>query len=74
MDINDFLELPEDQQWEELWENGVWLENFKSIDCSFQLYSLYSFYVDVEIIGSRLIMFPFKGGDRLDKYNLGREV
>jgi hypothetical protein len=72
MDILDYLELSDEEQWEELWESGVHLENFKSIDCAFVLYSLHSFFLEVELDleGKISGKHPFRAGTRLDKYVL----
>jgi hypothetical protein len=63
--------LSEELQWGELWENGQFITQYKSIDCSFSLYSLHRFYVEVElcattnkILGKNI----FKEGHALEKY------
>ncbi|PKA97368.1 hypothetical protein B0O79_1023 [Flavobacteriaceae bacterium MAR_2009_75] len=71
MGLYEYLMLSEESQWNELWDNGKFLENFKSIDCSFSLYGLYDFFVEIELDpmhNTILCKHVFKQGEKLDKY------
>lgn len=71
MGLYEYMMLTQEQQWDELWDNGKHITNYKSIDCSFSLYALHRFYVEVELCvssGKILGKGIFKTGKTLDKY------
>lgn len=71
MGIYDFLALSHEDQWDTLWEEGVYLTSFKSIDCCFHLYAVGRFFVEVELCPikeSILNMGVFVHGRKMDKY------
>ena len=78
MGIYEFNILPEEEQWNTLWDKGKFVTNLKLIDRSFSLYAIDKFFVEVEynietdeIIGNE----EFKYGDTLDRYsNILREI
>ena len=49
MGIYEFLMLSNEEQWDVLWDKGVYLTSFKSIDCSYRLYAIDKFYVELEM-------------------------
>ncbi len=72
MGIYEFNILPEDKQWNTLWDKGKFLTNLKLIDKSFSLHAIDKFFVEVElapltdkIIGKKV----FKFGHCMDKYS-----
>ncbi|MEM8510680.1 MAG: hypothetical protein AAF717_22805 [Bacteroidota bacterium] len=76
MDLVSYLRLPEEIQFEYLSENGVMIDSCGNIDHKFVLYSVSSFYVEVEIAptcDNPLGMNAFGYGKELEKYliNLG---
>ena len=71
MGLYEFLMLSNEEQWDVLWDKGVYLTSFKSIDCSYQLYAIDKFYVEVEMCITQdaiLGMGVFAEGKKLDKY------
>ncbi|MBO0331125.1 hypothetical protein [[Muricauda] lutisoli] len=71
MGIYEFLMLSNEEQWDTLWDKGVYLTSFKSIDCSFRLYAIDKFYVEVEMCitkDSPIGMGVFAEGKKLEKY------
>lgn len=79
MTLYEYLALSNDEQWEEFWEHCVHLDNYKSIDCKFSLYSLHKFFIELELcITTDKILgkYPFKQGGRMEKYigNLNTEI
>ncbi len=71
MGIYDYLALSKEEQWDTLWEEGVFLTSYKSIDCSFMLYAIDRFFVELELCplkGSILEMGVFVHGRKMDKY------
>ena len=71
MDILEFLDLDNDEQWEIFWAESIHIEDYESIDCAFSLYGLFDFFFEIElcvndhtIIGKNI----FKTGSRLEKY------
>ena len=71
MGFYEYLLLSTDQQWNELWNNGKHITNYKSIDCSFSLYALHKFYVEIELCVSTnkiIAKSEFVCGHALDKY------
>lgn len=49
MMFTEYLKFTSEEQWEILWEKGLFLINFKSIDCSYSLYAINNFFVEVEL-------------------------
>ncbi|MEP0133081.1 MAG: hypothetical protein ABJJ25_12790 [Eudoraea sp.] len=45
MGIYGYNILPEDEQWDTLWDKGEFLTNLKLIDKSFSLYAIDKFFV-----------------------------
>ena len=71
MGLYEYMILSEEEQWNDLWQNGIFLTNFKAIDCKFSLYALYDFFVEVELdpITDKIVSKGhFKSGHSLDKY------
>ena len=71
MTLYDYLALSTESQWDELWENGLHIDNYKSIDSKFALYALHKFFIEVELCITTdkiLSMHPFKYGQRMNKY------
>ncbi|MAU15608.1 MAG: hypothetical protein CMH46_08730 [Muricauda sp.] len=71
MGIYEFLMLSNEEQWDVLWDKGVYLTSFKSIDCSYRLYAIDKFYVELEmctIHDTVLGMGVFVEGKKLEKY------
>ncbi|MEM8510660.1 MAG: hypothetical protein AAF717_22700 [Bacteroidota bacterium] len=76
MNLEQYLQMPEEEQWEYLWDNCTILDARGPIDHKFVLYSVSSFYVEVEIAptcDNPLGMNAFGYGKELEKYltNLG---
>lgn len=77
MDLIDYLALSDEKQWQVLWDFGKHVDTFKSIDCSFVLYALYKFYVEVELNleTDRIISKSvFVYGHKLEKYTLDLDI
>ena len=73
MGLYEYLALSDEEQWNEIWDKGKFLTNFKSIDCSYSLYSLHNFFIEVELdpLNDTIIAkHIFKRGARMDKYLL----
>ncbi|WP_421801303.1 hypothetical protein [Flagellimonas sp.] len=71
MGIYEFLTLSHEEQWDTLWDEGIYLTQFKSIDCYFQLYAIDRFFVELELCPIReniLNMGVFVHGKKMDKY------
>lgn len=71
MGIYEYLALSKEEQWDVLWDQGVFLTSYKSIDCSFQLYAIERFYVELELCplnGTILEMGLFVHGKKINKY------
>jgi len=71
MRLYEYLALSQEKQWEELWDNGKHIDNYKSIDCKFVLYAIDKFFVEVELcITTDKILgkSPFEHGGRMEKY------
>ncbi|MCK0162071.1 hypothetical protein [Allomuricauda sp. F6463D] len=71
MGIYDYMALCKDKQWEILWEDGIFLTSYKSIDCWFILYAIDKFFVELELCplkGTILGMGVFVHGKKMDKY------
>ncbi|MGN7513676.1 MAG: hypothetical protein ACTHOM_04825 [Allomuricauda sp.] len=71
MGIYEYLMLSKEEQWDTLWDKGVYLTTFKSIDCSYRLYAIDKFYVEVEMCvtkDSPIGMGVFVEGKKLEKY------
>ena len=71
MTLYEYNSLEETQQWQELWDNGLHLTSIKYLDAKFSLYSLFMFFVEVELYletdkikGKK----TFKHGDIMQKY------
>jgi hypothetical protein len=58
MRIYDYLALSKEEQWEALWDEGVYVTSFRSVDCYFQLYAMDRFFIDLEPF--KLLLFEFK--------------
>lgn len=72
MGIYDYLALDNEEQWDVLWDKGIFVDAYKSIDCSYQLFAIDKFFVEVELDitnDSILGKSVFKEGKRLDKYS-----
>lgn len=71
MTLEDYLSLPTEAQWDELWEHGQHLENNSCINVKFSLYALDKFFVEIELCVETekiLGLYPFRHGFRLNKY------
>ncbi len=71
MGIYDFLALSHEEQWDALWDKGIYLTSYRSIDCYFQLYALDRFYVELELCPIRETIWSmgvFVHGKKMDKY------
>ena len=70
MFLYEYKLLSEEDQWNQLWEHGVHLEVMALIDTNFTLYSLYMFFVEVEISNDNKIVGKkeFKSGYLLEKW------
>ncbi len=71
MGLYEYLTLSNEEQWDLLWDKGVHLTSYKSIDCSYRLYAIDRFFVEVEMCPVKdtiLGMGVFKKGKKLDKY------
>nr|WP_293295795.1 hypothetical protein [Allomuricauda sp.] len=71
MGVYEFLTLSKEEQWEILWDKGIYLTSFKSIDCYFQLYAVDRFFIELELCPvqeSILNMGVFVHGKKMDKY------
>lgn len=71
MTMYSFLMLTNEEQWHYLWDKGDHIENYKSIDCSFSLYGVNTFFVEVELCpttGKIIGKSVFKEGKKLEKY------
>lgn len=71
MGLYDYLKLSQEEQWDILWDVGVYITSYKSIDCSYRLYAIDKFFVEVEMCVSKetvLGMGIFKEGKKLEKY------
>lgn len=71
MGIYEYLAMSQEEQWDILWDDGVYITSYKSIDCSYRLYAIDKFYVEVEMCVTNetvLGMGVFKEGKKLDKY------
>lgn len=71
MEIYEYLYLSDEDQWDELFDNGKHLTDYKSIDCSFSLYALHKFFIEVEfdpLYGNSIGKHVFVHGARIDKY------
>lgn len=71
MNLYEFVGMTDEDQWNEFWDSGIHLAQYNSIDCSYGIYALHNFFVEVEfdtvsnhIIGKN----AFVTGVRLDKY------
>lgn len=63
--------LPETEQWNDLWENGKYLNHYIGAKEKCNLYALYDFFVEVELnpVSDKIIgKGHFKSGDTLDRY------
>ena len=71
MRIYDYLALSKVEQWEALWDEGVYVTSFRSNDCYFQLYAMDRFFIELELCPiqeSVLSMGVFVHGGKMDKY------
>ena len=71
MGIYEFLTMSHEEQWDTLWDEGIYLTQFKSIDCYFQLYAIDRFFVELELCPIReniLNMGVLVHGKKMDKY------
>ncbi|WP_282055677.1 hypothetical protein [Maribacter luteus] len=71
MGLYEYMMLPEEEQWNNLWQNGTFLTHHIETTKKYSLYALYDFFVEVQldpsiskIVGKR----HFKAGETLDKY------
>ena len=49
MGIYEYNILPEDEQWNTLWDKGEFLTNLQLIDKSFSLYAIDKLFIEVEL-------------------------
>lgn len=71
MKLYEFLRLPDDKQYQAVWDLGKHAETKTVKDITYQLYVLDDFYVEIhydsatnKIVGK----IPFKEGEILEKY------
>lgn len=77
MGLYEYLTLSNEEQWDLIWDKGEYVDTYKSIDCSFVLYAIDQFFVEVELdvlTGSIIGKSPFKHGVRLEKYGEGIDI
>ncbi|MFK5973212.1 MAG: hypothetical protein QM485_08015 [Flavobacteriaceae bacterium] len=77
MVIKDFKTLPIPEQWYELWEYGIFLSTTQIDWCTFSLYALHSFYVEVysdSTTNKVFANFSFKDSESLEKYMMHIEA
>jgi len=71
------LDLPEQEMWEEFWDNRdnyIFLEHYVDIGLKYHLYRLHDFYVELtseERTGIQNTLTAFIEEPRLDKYMRG---
>ncbi len=73
MDILEYLDLTDEKQTDLFWANGKHIDTTNTLTGQYQLFSLYSFYVELTLTpeGKRIQRFSiFNSGARLDKYAL----
>lgn len=69
LSLYEYITLEQSDRAELLWSNGIYINNSIEENCSFALYSLYNFYVEVVLIENEIAeLIPFKQGQRLEKY------
>lgn len=71
MKLYDFLSLPDNLQFQAVWDLGIHIETVIQEKEACQLYVINDFYVEItyDIINNIIVdKLPFKGGLRLDKY------
>ncbi|MFT7036458.1 MAG: hypothetical protein ACJA2S_004987 [Cyclobacteriaceae bacterium] len=71
MGLYEYMMLSEDEQWNDLWQNGTFLTHHIEPDKKFSLYSLYAFFVEVELdprTNKIIAKAHFKTGETLDRY------
>ncbi len=72
MGIYEFNILPEEEQWNTLWDKGKFVTNLKLIDKSYSLYAIDKFFVEVELdpmTDKILSKKVFKHGHCMEKYS-----
>lgn len=77
MKLYDYLGLLDEDQWNYLWEHGVFIDSYGSIDHKFVLYSVDRFYIEVELCPVKenpIGKVAFKYGPRLEKYLVDFDV
>ncbi len=78
MDINQYLELSYEDQWEAIFNRGKPITSFESVDCKYILYAISNFFVDIELCpieGTIIGKSAFIKGPKLEKYlNEKREL
>ena len=72
MELKEFLGLHTKQQFDEFWENCIFLEHYiDALGVKHHLYALHDFYVELTSEGDNPIdsfLHAFIDGPRLDKY------
>ncbi|BFP39474.1 hypothetical protein FGF1_03190 [Flavobacteriaceae bacterium GF1] len=75
MGIYEYLALTEEEQWDILWDRGVFLEHYVTPVVKFSLYAIDGFFVEVELENDKVKgKAVFKQGDRLEKYTLDFDI
>lgn len=71
MGIYENLILPEDDQWDTLWDFGKYLTHRIKEESKYVLYAMDMFFVEVELDGSDKIVGKkvFRHGHNLDNYS-----
>ncbi len=70
MELYEFSLLPINDRANTLWQNGEFIINVKENTSSYNLYSLFGYFVEVKLSEENQIIDirPFKKGEILDKY------
>ena len=71
MKLYEFATLPEEQQYQTVWDLGKLVDNFKVGFVIFQLYAINDFFVEIEYSEAEnkiLGKSAFKDGEKLEKY------
>ncbi|WP_300025021.1 hypothetical protein [uncultured Maribacter sp.] len=71
MGLYEYMMLTEDEQWNDLWQIGIFLPHHTGHKEKFSLYALYDFFVEVELdlnTNKMIAKGHFKTGETLDKY------
>ena len=71
MRVLEYLDLTDEDQLEVLLDQGKKIATLKSIDCSYELFAMENFFVEIRLdLGTDTILSlnPFVRGPRLEKF------